>query len=706
MALALSAAWQVFHNWTQSLIALSIFSFLAQCYAPEWEETPLRALSVKAHPMRALRASFQVSVRGFQLTYTGKSDSFVSVPMAFAAPPSRSGRLERTSKSLETRLRHLSQLQAHVSVEAPLGGGDGAAASALGGVLLCKDRTADYVAVKAISLKKAQAAGIEESRIWREVQVMKDVQHPNLPRLIDVVANWERLPQLDAPPPHLCLIMEFVQKSEPLSVAVRRQGAMPHRAALVVAQLASALCKLHRANIIHRDVSCQNVLIGEREKVVLINFGCAEYLSSRPAANSKLSIPYVSPEAAAGMPQQTGDDAWGLGLLLTEIVTGRFIADRLGRSDVPIHVQRPTLTTAIQETAAGAAPALARLASQLLDLSAARRPAMVEVVSLLRPSTQTDSGQPTSHAAERADRKALNKLRVTQSRSEKSPLGFRGRLQNNSSPVRLAREASPILARANVRANERPSRHSFGGKSTQFESPPANFQPGETVLYCPRSQAGVLKAIVRGKLAGNKGWRIQLESGEFQEVEEGEDWRLCLSDLPVAPPREKASSPRELPAATVARPAAKGPVLAWAPAEANNLHSPPSMGRGKVLASSSTVSSLATTTPSAGATSEASSPAVDGSPLMACKSYHVASVNTLPATQQQSWAGRCNSPTLRRVGSTGYAESPKVIQGFQAVPQQGMLAQGPALRFVPPPQAPIGRRVLYAGPVDGSSPAW
>lgn len=38
MALALSAAWQVFHNWTQSLIALSILSFLAQCYAPEWED--------------------------------------------------------------------------------------------------------------------------------------------------------------------------------------------------------------------------------------------------------------------------------------------------------------------------------------------------------------------------------------------------------------------------------------------------------------------------------------------------------------------------------------------------------------------------------------------------------------------------------------------------------------------------------------------
>ncbi|CAE7218438.1 KIN1, partial [Symbiodinium pilosum] len=162
---------------------------------------------------------------------------------------------------------------AYVSVEGLLGTGS------LGAVLLCKDRTGEHVAVKAISLKKAHAAGTEENRLWREVQVMKEVQHPNLPRLIDVVANWEKLLPDAAAPPHLCLIMEFVQKSEPLSAALR-QGPMPHRAALIVAQLASALCKLHRASIVHRDVGCENVLIGEREKVVLINFGCAEYLNS------------------------------------------------------------------------------------------------------------------------------------------------------------------------------------------------------------------------------------------------------------------------------------------------------------------------------------------------------------------------------------------------------------------------------------------
>ncbi|CAK9007079.1 unnamed protein product [Durusdinium trenchii] len=39
LAFALTIAWQVFHNWTRSLIALLIISFLAQCYMPEWEET-------------------------------------------------------------------------------------------------------------------------------------------------------------------------------------------------------------------------------------------------------------------------------------------------------------------------------------------------------------------------------------------------------------------------------------------------------------------------------------------------------------------------------------------------------------------------------------------------------------------------------------------------------------------------------------------
>jgi len=571
--------------------------------------------------------------------------------------------------------------------------------------------------VKAVSLKKAQASGTEESRLWREVQVMKDVVHPNLPRLIDVVSNWEDLP-MEAPPPHLCIIMEYVQKSEPLSFQIR-MGPMPKRAALVVAQLASALCKLHRANIVHRDVWCENVLIGERDKVVLIDFGRSEYLGGRPASNSKLNLPYASPEAAAGLPQQTGDDAWGLGLLLTEMVTGRFIVDRLGRSDVPIHVQRPTLTATIQEAATCAAPVLAQLAAQLLELTAARRPPMVEVVSLLRAATHSDPGRPTSHAAERADRKALNKLRATQSGSEKlrSPLGFRGRLHNCSSPVRPLRHASPIEtsaeARASFKKDERPSRHSFGGKSAQFQSPQVNFQPGQTVLYCPGSQAGVLKAIVCGKLADGQGWRIKLESGEFREVEDGEDWRLCLSDLPVASP--PAASPRNVPVAAapaVTRPVIKGPVLAWAPVEVPTSSTSLAPGRSQqVLGSSSTVSSLATATPVSTGTSESSShPAVsDASPMLNNKGYPITSVGAHSASQAP-WAGRTASPNLRRVGSVA-----GVVPNHQAAampPQQGpgprlldehsACGHGPALRCAsPPPLASLGRRVLYLSRTGG-----
>lgn len=511
------------------------------------------------------------------------------------ARPGRLSSQSPTRSRLESHLRSLSKLQAQIQIEAELGTGRCSA------VLLGKDRSGGQAAVKAISLKTAKSLGIDERCLWGQVQVMREVQHPNLVRLLDAMVSWDPLPLVKAEPPFLCIVMEYLANAEPLSQRIRQ--CIPHMPIQLVErillQLASALGRLHRSDVVHRDVWRENILIEKHsDKVTLLDFGCAERLH-KPMLNKRLNIPYMSPEAAAGLPQDVSDDAWALGLLVTEMVTGRFVADRLGRVEMPIH-SHPALAQALAETMQRAHD-LGLLATQFLDVPS-RRPKMAEVVNLLRPGHRRDTEPERRIAVPRE-----KKIQVRASAGgpspirPASPLGFRGRLCTSQRFSRHAAthvDVSPgrFERRISSTSKSQPSRNSLGSKTATAGSPaePVAFQPGQTVLYCPR-EAGVQKATVLGRVDG-RGWQIQLENGFCRLVEDAEEWRLCLCDLPQ-PPRP---------------PPAEAPVLAWA-----EVRQAP---KGKVLSTSSTVSSLATALTGSTAATEAAEPPRSG-PKVVSKSY-------------------------------------------------------------------------------------
>jgi len=309
---------------------------------------------------------------------------------AAAAPNSSSSGDEGVADSLD----RLPQLEDRVHIQGAVKIGSGN----LGVVLLVQDRQnlGRKIAVKVISLKLVRDTGSEEARVWREVQVMRDLDpHPHLVQLVDVLASWNRVPHVAGDPPHVCIAMEYVADSEPLSNALRRCGASPSLASQVLPQLADALSLMHQAGLVHRDVWSENVLIRERTgHAILVDLGCAEYVSSESAVNSKLNIPYMSPEAAQGLRQAPGDDCWALGLLLTEMLTGRFVADRLGRSDLPIHYNLQVLGEAVQEAVVKGGALLASICTQLLDMSADQRASMAEVVTRCQNQPHVNAAPP------------------------------------------------------------------------------------------------------------------------------------------------------------------------------------------------------------------------------------------------------------------------------------------------------------------------
>ncbi|MCL1908821.1 MAG: serine/threonine protein kinase [Holophagaceae bacterium] len=104
-------------------------------------------------------------------------------------------------------------------------------------------------------------------------------------------------------------------------------------AAFLIAQAANALDYAHRKrdaegralNLVHRDISPQNILVDHEGAVKIIDFGIAKAVTpvqdqSQDAA-LKGKLLYMSPEQSAGLPTDHRSDTYSLGLVLFELLT-------------------------------------------------------------------------------------------------------------------------------------------------------------------------------------------------------------------------------------------------------------------------------------------------------------------------------------------------------------------------------------------------
>jgi len=180
-------------------------------------------------------------------------------------------------------------------------------------------------------------------------------------------------------------VMDYVANSKPLCYLIRRFGAQPELARELLPGLAKGLEEMHSKGFVHRDFWSENVLVDSDLKVKIIDLGCASNYVSGAAVENRMNVPYMSPQASNNERQQTGDDSWTLGLLLTEVVTGRFVADVMRCHNMPFHAQPHNLAAQIKLTYEIGGKELGDIAAGLLCLDARRRTTMTGVVgNLLR----------------------------------------------------------------------------------------------------------------------------------------------------------------------------------------------------------------------------------------------------------------------------------------------------------------------------------
>lgn len=144
-----------------------------------------------------------------------------------------------------------------------------------------------------------------------------------------------------------------------LLARLRHAGARlpPALSAYVVAEAARALDHAHRATgprgepleVVHRDLSPANLLLGWGGRVSVIDFGIAQaaFRSHREGAVLRGKLGYLSPEQVAGQPVDRRADLFSLGAVLHELLTGHRLFG--GPSDLAVlqrvrtaHVRAPS----------------------------------------------------------------------------------------------------------------------------------------------------------------------------------------------------------------------------------------------------------------------------------------------------------------------------------------------------------------------------
>jgi serine/threonine-protein kinase len=186
----------------------------------------------------------------------------------------------------------------------------------------------------AIKLLRGIPTRDSTERMRRERQILADLSHPHIARLIDGGNTTDGQPYL---------VMEYVD-GVPLNEFFRgREVSLRERLQLLL-KVCGAVQYAHQRLIIHRDLKPANVLVRADGEPVLLDFGIAKLLGETGGAALQTGLPwftpaYASPEQRSGQPVSTATDVHGLGLLLYEVISDSVPSrDETGRLPPPSRV--------------------------------------------------------------------------------------------------------------------------------------------------------------------------------------------------------------------------------------------------------------------------------------------------------------------------------------------------------------------------------
>lgn len=172
-----------------------------------------------------------------------------------------------------------------------------------------------------------------------EANMMKRLDHPSLPRIVDIIDNGVTI----------YVVMDYIE-GESLDKILNEYGAQPEEMVVNWAkQLCDALSYLHsqKPPIIYRDMKPANVMLKPEGNIKIIDFGIArEYKEQNLADTTVLGTKgYAPPEQYSGQTDPRSD-IFALGMTMHHLLTG--VDPRNGEPYAPVRQWNPELSEGIE----------------------------------------------------------------------------------------------------------------------------------------------------------------------------------------------------------------------------------------------------------------------------------------------------------------------------------------------------------------------
>lgn len=172
--------------------------------------------------------------------------------------------------------------------------------------------TKTEVAIKIIDKSQLDAANLQ--KVYREVDIMKRLDHPHIIKLYQVMETKNMI----------YLVSEYASQGEIFDY-IAKYGRMPESTARAKFwQILSAVEYCHNRNIVHRDLKAENLLLDSNANIKIADFGFSNYYTTGGQLSTWCgSPPYAAPEVFEGK-RYTGPeiDIWSLGVVLYVLVCG------------------------------------------------------------------------------------------------------------------------------------------------------------------------------------------------------------------------------------------------------------------------------------------------------------------------------------------------------------------------------------------------
>lgn len=155
------------------------------------------------------------------------------------------------------------------------------------------------------------------SKVEREIHVLKDVRHPNIVRLYEVIESDR----------YIGIVLEYASGGELFDHILAHKYLKERDACRLFAQLISGVNYLHQKKVVHRDLKLENLLLDRNRNVIITDFGFANNFEDKRddlMATSCGSPCYAAPELVVqdGLYAGSAVDVWSCGVILYAMLAG------------------------------------------------------------------------------------------------------------------------------------------------------------------------------------------------------------------------------------------------------------------------------------------------------------------------------------------------------------------------------------------------